>query len=64
MSASLEIIERTMLEFKDLQKSMLIAREEGAVRTYASLKERYLTLKTLLETAGVNLVAIDIICER
>ena len=42
---------------------MLIAKEENAVRTYADLKEEYLSLKALLTVAGVNLTDIDKIKE-
>ena len=63
MANSLEITRDTLSEFKDIQKSMLLAREENAVKTYASLKERYVLLKAILNAAGVNLVDIDIIKE-
>ena len=38
---------------------MELAKEENAVKTYAELKEEYLSLKTLLNAAGVNLTDID-----
>ena len=38
---------------------MRLAKEENAVRTYADLKEEYLSLKALLTVAGVNLTDID-----
>ncbi len=63
MASSLELIERTILELKDLQKSMLLAREENAIKTYENLKERYSSLKAILNAAGVNLTDIDIIKE-
>lgn len=42
---------------------MLIAKEENAVKTYASLKRDYLTLKALLNSLGVSLIEIDYIKE-
>ena len=63
MAISLEIIERDTLEFKDVQKAMLLAKEEGANKTYMLLKERYVSLKAILGVAGVNMTDIDIIKE-
>ena len=42
---------------------MLLAKEENAVRTYADLKEDYVSLKALLTSLGVNLTEIDRIKE-
>ena len=42
---------------------MRLAKEENAVRTYADLKEEYLSLKALSTVAGVNLTDIDKIKE-
>lgn len=42
---------------------MLIAKEENAAKTYASLKRDYLTLKALLNSLGVSLIEIDYIKE-
>ena len=42
---------------------MLIAKEENATRTYASLKDEYLMLKAILSASGVNLSEIDKIKE-
>lgn len=38
---------------------MLLARKENAAETYAKLKDEYLTLKAILQVAGVNLTDID-----
>lgn len=40
-----------------------IAKEEGAIKTYTSLKKGYLTIKALLNVSGVNLTDIDEIKE-
>ena len=42
---------------------MLLAKKENAVETYAELKDEYLSLKAILNTAGVNLTDIDKIKE-
>lgn len=46
-----------------MQRHMLIAKEEGATKTYESLKKDYLFLKTFLNVSGVNLTDIDEIKE-
>lgn len=42
---------------------MMMAKEENAVKTYAKLKKKYLYLKALLYSLGVNLTDIDEIKE-
>ena len=42
---------------------METAREEHAVKTYGKLKKKYLYLKALLSSLGVNLTDIDDIKE-
>lgn len=59
MPISLEIVERAMNDFSRVQRRMLIAKKENAVEMYADLKDEYLTLKALLNVAGVNLAEID-----
>ena len=58
-----EIIERSINDFQKVQKRMLLAREENAVRTYEDLKEDYISLKVILTSLGVNLTMIDKINE-
>lgn len=58
-----EIIKNAMDEFKDIQEYMAAAKEENASRTYAMLKKKYLYLKALLTSLGVNLTDIDEIKE-
>ena len=41
----------------------IIAREENATKTYASLKKDYRSLKAVLTSLGVNLTDIDEIKE-
>ena len=38
---------------------MAVAKEENATKTYAILKKKYLYLKALLNSLGVNLTDID-----
>ncbi|MCM1542732.1 MAG: hypothetical protein NC121_15920 [Blautia sp.] len=54
-----EIIKNAMDEFKDIQEYMLAAKEENAAKTYAILRKKYLYLKALLSSLGVNLTDID-----
>ncbi len=42
---------------------MMLAKEENAVRTYADLKDDYISLKALLTSLGVNLAEVDKIKE-
>ena len=42
---------------------MMIAKEENATKTYASLKKDYKSLKAVLNSLGVNLTEIDEIKE-
>lgn len=58
-----EIMKNAIDEFMGIQKYMLLARKENATETYAELKERYISLKALLNSLGVNLAEIDRIKE-
>ena len=58
-----EIIQKGLEDFKNIQRHMLIAKEENATKTYASLKDDYISLKTLLNSLGVNMSDIDKIKE-
>lgn len=63
MPTDIEVIKAALDDFKKIQKYMLLAREENAEKTYAELKEEYLTIKALLSVSGVNLMDIDRIKE-
>lgn len=63
MLAGIETTKQALDDFKKIQKYMLLAREENAEKTYAELKDEYLTLKALLQVSGVNLTDIDKIKE-
>ena len=62
-SNNLEIAKTAIDDFKEIQRYMAIAKEENAVKTYAELKKKYLSLKAILNVAGVNLTDIDEIKE-
>ena len=59
----LEIAKAAIDDFKKIQRYMLLAKKENATETYAELKEEYLSLKAILNVAGVNLAEIDKIKE-
>lgn len=58
-----EIIRDALNDFQKVQKRMLLAKDENAVKTYADLKDDYISLKALLTSLGVNLAEIDKIKE-
>lgn len=59
MPISLEIVKAAIDDFTKIQRRMILAKEENAVKTYADLKEEYISLKVLLNVAGVNLTELD-----
>ena len=63
MPNGLEIIKAAIDDFKKIQRYMAIAKKENAVETYAELKEEYISLKAILNVAGVNLAELDKIKE-
>lgn len=63
MPNGLEITKAAIDDFKEIQEYMLLAKEENAEKTYAKLKKKYLSLKAILNVAGVNLTDIDEIKE-
>ncbi len=58
-----EIIKDAINDFQKVQKRMLLAKDENAVKTYADLKDDYISLKALLTSLGVNLTELDRIKE-
>ena len=64
MPNGLEIAKAAIDDYKKIQRYMLLAKKENATETYAELKEEYLSLKAILNIAGVNLAEIDKIEER
>lgn len=63
MPSGIEVTKAALDDFAKVQRRMLLAKKENAAETYADLKEEYITLKALLNVAGVNLTEIDKIKE-
>ena len=63
MQSGIKVIKTALDDLAKVQRRMLLAKEENATKTYADLKEEYITLKALLNVAGVNLTEIDKIKE-
>ena len=63
MPDGLEITKAAIDDFKEVQEYMALAKKENATETYAKLKRKYLSLKAVLNVAGVNLTDIDEIKE-
>ncbi|MEY8376497.1 hypothetical protein AALD22_12050 [Lachnospiraceae bacterium 56-18] len=63
MPINLEIVKTTIDDFAKVQRRMILAKKENAPETYADLKEEYISLKALLNIAGVNLNELDKIKE-
>lgn len=63
MPNTIEIVKDVVEQFQRIQQHMRIAKKENASETYESLKEDYLSLKAILQVAGVNLTDIDRIKE-
>lgn len=56
-----ELIQKNIEEFARLQNYMMLAEKESNV--YKAMKGRYIELKVILTTSGVNLTELDIIKE-
>lgn len=63
MPNNAEIAKTTIDDFREIQRYMIIAKEENATKTYTELKKKYISLKALLNVLGVNLTDIDEIKE-
>ena len=63
VSEDLAVIRDALNDFQKVQRRMLLAKEENAMKTYADLKDDYVSLKALLTSLGVNLTKIDKIKE-
>lgn len=63
MPTGIETTKQALDDFAKIQRYMLVAKEEGATKTYSILKKEYLTIKALLNVSGVNLTDIDEIKE-
>ena len=63
MPSDIEVTKMALDDFAKVQRRMLLAKKENATETYADLREEYITLKALLNVAGVNLTELDKIKE-
>jgi hypothetical protein len=63
MPINLEIVKTAIDDFAKVQRRMILAKKENAPETYTDLKEEYISLKALLNIAGVNLNELDKIKE-
>ena len=63
MPTGIETTKQALDDFQKIQRHMLIAKEENAIKTYESLKDDYLTIKAFLQVSGVNITDIDKIKE-
>lgn len=63
ISNGLDVVKAAIEDFTKLQEYMMLAKKENATETYAKLKDEYLSLKAILNVAGVNLTDIDKIKE-
>lgn len=59
--AGKEMMQKNIEEFSRLQRYMLLADKDSEV--YKAMKERYLDLKVILASSGINLIDIDRIKE-
>ncbi len=52
-----EMLKLSIEEFSRIQRYMLLAEKESAV--YKELKERYIELKVILTSSGINITKLD-----
>ena len=52
-----EMLKLSIEEFSRIQRYMLLAEKESAV--YKELKERYIELKVILTSSGINITDLD-----
>lgn len=62
-NTNLEITQKAIEDFRKIQNHMILAKKENATETYKSLKDEYISLKSFLAIAGVNLTELDRIKE-
>ena len=58
-----DIVKDSVVEFSRLQDWMLSAKKNNDLETYEHMYKRYIELKVILTTAGVNLAELDKIQE-
>lgn len=63
MPSMSDIIKDSVVEFSRLQNWMMSAKANNDLNTYNMMFDRYIELKVILSTAGVNLAELDKIKE-
>lgn len=63
MQTMSDIIKDSVVEFSRLQNWMLSSKENNDTATYKMMYDRYIELKVILSTAGVNITELDKIKE-
>lgn len=63
MPSMSDIVKDSVVEFSRLQNWMLSSKESNDIATYKMMYDRYIELKVILSTAGVNLTELDKIKE-
>ncbi len=58
-----DIVKDSVVEFSRLQNWMLSSKSNDDPNTYAMMHDRYIELKVILSTAGVNVTELDKIKE-
>ncbi len=57
-----EIIQKNVEEFARLQKYMILTQDKESA-AYKEMKGRYIELKVILTSSGINLTELDIVKE-
>ena len=63
MPSMSEIVRDSVVDFSRLQDWMISAKKNNDLETYELMRKRYIELKVILTTAGVNLTELDKIKE-
>ena len=63
MPSMSDIVKDSVVEFSRLQNWMLSSKENNDMATYKMMYDRYIELKVILATAGVNIMELDKIKE-
>ena len=63
MPSMSDIVKDSVVEFSRLQNWMLSSKENNDMATYKMMYDRYIELKVILATAGVNITELDKIKE-
>ena len=63
MPSQADIVRDSINEFSRIQDWMILAKKNDDLETYEQMHKRYIELKVILPTAGVNLNELDRIKE-